>query len=266
MDTLTKNAASILNLLFENKKKFLTAKEILDATHLSVKHINTAVNYLTGCGAIETDFGNQLSEFKFNTIREGDYSEAYHEHFKKLGNRRDIIIKMSSNNRGNNLETKQNSKMIIDSFNEKNVWVAIGKEYNINKIKFGRRINFVKEKFKREVIFRDVGQAFYLAKNGFNKPAVILSGGVMEELLRLYLDSHNIKSDKETFEKYIDACIENKLLESSVSKLSESIRYFRNIVHLEREKSPKQTISKSTALGAVSAIFSLLNAFKPHFS
>jgi benzoyl-CoA reductase/2-hydroxyglutaryl-CoA dehydratase subunit BcrC/BadD/HgdB len=156
----------------------------------------------------------------------------------------------------------EGKKTMSDLYNEKSIWELIETEYNINKKQFGKRINFVKEKFKHNIIFRDVGQAFYLAKNGFNKPAVILSGGIIEELLRFYLESHKIKSKGETFEKYLDACVENKLLKSAISKLSDSFRHFRNLVHLQREKSKKDTLSKSTAIGAVATIFTLINDFE----
>jgi hypothetical protein len=62
-------------------------------------------------------------------------------------------------------------------------WKDIEKEYDISKRAFGKKINFVKEDFKRKIIFRDIEQAYFLASNGFCKPAVILAGGVIEELL-----------------------------------------------------------------------------------
>jgi len=150
------------------------------------------------------------------------------------------------------------------TYDLRSIWELIEAEYGINKRQFGKKINFVDEKFRREIIFRDVAQAFYLAKNGLNKPAVILSGGIVEELLRLYLKSHNIKPDKESFEKYVEACVDNKLLTSAISKLSDSVRHFRNLVHLQREKSKKDSLSKSSALGAVSTIFTLINDFEPY--
>ena len=64
-------------------------------------------------------------------------------------------------------------------------WDDIETEYHISKRSFGKKINFVKDEFKRKIIFRDIEQAHFLASNGYYKPAVILAGGVTEELLRL---------------------------------------------------------------------------------
>lgn len=65
---------------------------------------------------------------------------------------------------------------------------AIKNEYGVTKNSFGRKINFVSDSHKREIIFRDVEHSFVLASSGFSEVAVILAGGVIEELLRLYLD------------------------------------------------------------------------------
>jgi len=71
-------------------------------------------------------------------------------------------------------------------------WEAIRVEYGISKKDFGKKINFVSDSFKREIIFRDIEHAFVLASQVFSKPALILAGGVIEELLRLYLEHNNI--------------------------------------------------------------------------
>ncbi|MCF6270948.1 MAG: hypothetical protein L3J41_14625 [Melioribacteraceae bacterium] len=254
MDILDKNSKLILSLLMEEESKTLTGDEIKKITNLSTKHINSAVTYLTGCGAIDSNFDNpyreyvDYGEYKFGMIREGDYGEAYYEHFKKEANQEPIGINLKPNN--------------TNEYNSKSVWKLIEVEYNVSKQIFGKKINFVEDKFKREIIFRDVGQAFYLAKNGFYKPSIILSGGVAEELLRLYLKAHNIKPERNTFDKYLKSCTDNKLLKSAIHKLSDSLREFRNIVHLEKEESKKQSLSKSSALGAVAAIFTLINDFE----
>lgn len=140
-------------------------------------------------------------------------------------------------------------------------WEAIEKEYDMTKNKFGRKINFVSDNFRRTIIFRDVEQSFTLSSLGFSKPAVILAGGVIEELLRLYLDHKNIKPNSTNFDDYIAACIEHKLLKPGVINLSNSVRHFRNLVHLSVEKSQQLTISKATAKGAVSSIFTIANDF-----
>jgi hypothetical protein len=140
-------------------------------------------------------------------------------------------------------------------------WKAISKQFGVTKMAFGKRINFVKDPFKKEIIFRDIEDASNLASSGFSKPAVILAGGVIEELLRLYLDHKGIKPTNNNFNIYIQTCTQNDLLKNSVSHLSDSVRQFRNLVHLSAEKNAKYTISKATAIGAVSSIFTIANDF-----
>jgi len=140
-------------------------------------------------------------------------------------------------------------------------WKAIESEFGINKKSFGIRIKFVTNPFKRIIIFRDVEQAFVLASLGFSKPAVILAGSVIEELLRLYLECKNISPISDNFDGYIRTCEQHGLLKDSVSRLSHSVRQFRNLVHLSVEENKKHTLSKATAIGAVSSIFTIANDF-----
>lgn len=151
-------------------------------------------------------------------------------------------------------------KMTVSS--SKDNWEAIKSEYGISKRDFGKKINFVSDSFKRKIIFRDVEHAFVLASEGFAKPAVILAGGVIEELLRLYLEHKKIQPKCDKFFAYIEACENNKLLKRGVSRLTDSIRDFRNLVHLDNEKTKRHTISKSTAKGAVASIFTIANDFQ----
>ena len=140
-------------------------------------------------------------------------------------------------------------------------WDKIKNDYGISKYAFSRKINFVKDPFKKKIIFRDIGQAYLLAEKDFSKPAIILAGGVIEELLRLYLKFKNIKPSKNKFDEYIRSCENNGLFKKGISKLSDSLRHFRNIVHLENEESRRYTISKATAKGAISSIFTISNDF-----
>ncbi|GAG62844.1 unnamed protein product, partial [marine sediment metagenome] len=126
---------------------------------------------------------------------------------------------------------------------------------------FGRKIYFVKGKFEREIIFRDTLNAYMLAEKGFSKSAVILAGSIIEELLRLYLECRNINPSKNNFNEYIKLCESKGILKKGISKLSDSVRHFRNIVHLKNEISPKYTISKAAAKNAVSSIFIISNDF-----
>ena len=140
-------------------------------------------------------------------------------------------------------------------------WTSIESEYDVTKTSFGKKINFVKNPLKRIIIFRDVEQAFVLASSGFSKPAVILAGSVIEELLRLYLEHKQIQPNKNDFDGYIQTCEQYRLLKGSISRLSHSVRQFRNLVHLSAEKTKKDTISKATAKVAVSSIFTIVNDF-----
>jgi len=140
-------------------------------------------------------------------------------------------------------------------------WANINSDYDVSKLSFGRKIDFIKDSFKREIIFRDALNAYSLAENGFNKSAVILAGSIIEELLRLYLDYKNIHPSKNNFGEYIKLCESKGILKKGISQLSDSVRHFRNIVHLEKEISPKYTISKATAKNAVSSIFIISNDF-----
>ncbi len=160
-------------------------------------------------------------------------------------------------------EEEKNSKGVtIMSRIKSDIWLSIDQEYDITKRAFGKKISFVKDVFKREIIFRDVEQAFFLARaRGFSKPAVILAGGVIEELLRLYLESKAIRPVKDDFDGYIKTCENEKLLKSAIHKLSDSLRQFRNLVHLGKESSSRYTISMATAKGAIASIFTIVNDF-----
>ncbi|OGO06105.1 MAG: hypothetical protein A2Z76_00535 [Chloroflexi bacterium RBG_13_56_8b] len=158
-------------------------------------------------------------------------------------------------------ETKGGSE-IPEAISAKANWKAIESEFGITKVGLGRRINFIIDPFKRTIIFRDVEQAFILASSGFAKPAVILAGGVIEELLRLYLKQKGISPQKplrDDFNGYVKTCEDKGLLKAGISRLSDSARHFRNLVHLSEEKTKRNTISKATAKGTVAAIFTIAN-------
>ena len=167
--------------------------------------------------------------------------------------------------RGIKSKAEQNKEGIYSkmgsTLSSKKIWEEIERDYGISKRAFGMKFNFIPDPFKRNIIFRDVEHAYILANNGFSKPAVILAGGVIEELLRLYLKQKGIKPAKNNFDSYIQACENNGLLKSGINRLSDSVRYFRNIVHLEKEKSSQTTIKKVTAKGAVTSIFTIANDF-----
>lgn len=145
------------------------------------------------------------------------------------------------------IKTKIKSPNVFD---EKIVWEEFKVEFDYSKNKFGKKINFVKDPFKRKIIFRDIAQAYYLTQMGCYKPSVILAGGVIEELLKIFLEKNEVEPGNNTFNEYIKCCEQHNLLKSGISKLSDSVRQFRNLVHVNNEKTSKYTLSKVTAIGA----------------
>jgi len=139
------------------------------------------------------------------------------------------------------------------------IWELIDNDYDITKRSLGKKINFVTDQFKRKVIFRDIEHAYILAYQGYSKPSIILAGSVIEELLRLYLKHKKVPPEGRNFNSYIKACEENGLLKTGISRLSDSVRHFRNMVHLQKENTPESTITKVTAKGAVTSIFTIAN-------
>jgi len=165
-----------------------------------------------------------------------------------------------------NIQEKEISNEVVLTEQERQLpsldaWNRIKNEFGISKHSFGRKIYFIKDEFKRKIIFRDVSNTYLLVEKGFNKSAVILAGSIIEELLRLYLGSKNIHPSKNKFNEYINLCESKGILKKGISQLSDSVRYFRNIVHLENEKSPKYSISKASAKNAFSSVFIIANDF-----
>lgn len=138
-------------------------------------------------------------------------------------------------------------------------WTLIKTEFKIDKTTLSKRLNkFIKDDFKRGIILRDIGTAYSLLNLGFFKESVIISGGVIEEILRLFLLEKQIQSGK-TFNEFIKTCENNNLLKSGISRLSDFLREFRNLVHLEKENVKQDTVSISVAKSAVSSIFTIID-------
>ncbi len=148
----------------------------------------------------------------------------------------------------------------IQDINE--IWKDIYKEYGIKKPIFAKRIGFIKDSKIRELIYRDVAHAFTLSKNGLAKPAVVLAGSVIEELLRQYLISRNLTPKRNDFNGFIECCKEHKLLRDGISNLGDSVRQFRNYVHLAKEVNEKYKLDFAESNTAVSSIFVLVKNIK----
>ena len=149
--------------------------------------------------------------------------------------------------------------LISDKIME-NSWEMISKDYGVSKRQFGKCINFISDKYKRSIIFRDVEQAYHLTQIKYWKPAVILSGSTIEELLRLYLQDQKIKPKRQTFDSYIRACEDSNSLGAAVRTLTDSVRHFRNLVHTHKEVDRSASVTPAIAKGAVASIFTVANA------
>jgi len=217
---------------------------------------------LTIRGVVERVFGKDSYQYKILEVpyrihgsSEMLKNKSYVENLRK---RRTAILSIIQTWEALGSEAETNSSPEPqEAYAEETTWESIDKEFGVTKKGFGKRINFVKDPFKRKILFRDVEHAYYLASSGFSKPAVILAGGVLEELLRFYLKAKNIKPVKDTLNGYIQTCGQEDLFKSGVSHLSDSVRHFRNLVHLAKEETKRNTISKSTAKGAVASIFTI---------
>ncbi len=140
------------------------------------------------------------------------------------------------------------------------VWKQIAEEYGIDQKVFGKKIKFV-DKNTKKIIFRDIEDAYVLSKKGFSKPSIILAGGVIEELLRIYLFKKGHEFKKNNFSEYVNLCETNNYLRIGARRLTDSSRDFRNLVHLESEIKTKTTPSQPMASNVVSAIFTIVNDF-----
>lgn len=87
---------------------------------------------------------------------------------------------------------------------------------------------------------------------------MIISGSIIEEILRIYIDKLGEKPSRKTFNSYIDKCKELDLFKRGISELSNFVREFRNYVHLAKIDSIRGITKKSVAMGAVSAIFTII--------
>lgn len=147
---------------------------------------------------------------------------------------------------------------IEDKSSPNSVWKHIKSEYGLNQRAIAMKINFIKDSFRRSIILRDIRDAVFALDNGMTKIAVVLSGGVIEEILRCKLETKNIKPVREDLYNYIETCLKNNIIKQSTANLLHAIRDFRNLVHLKNEKSRKDTMSGNEASTTINSIFTLL--------
>lgn len=230
------------------------------------KYLNRFANFID---AIDRHYSRMGLKFDKERYRLDLPSSKYEAMVKTLVRRNnekiktelEILLHAADTVKNNIVSKSKDRKMISNVLPTSNIWKVIETDYDISKRVFGKKISFVADKFKRKIIFRDIEQAYMLAQYGCSKPAVILAGSVIEELLRLYLVHKGTKPKRKTFDSYIKACEDNDLLKTGINKLSDSVRHFRNIVHLQKEATSKTSITKVTAKGAVTSIFTIANDF-----
>ncbi len=245
----------------------VTAKDLSSFIDITEKEAEIALRYIYelgdffgGGGLTDKYYGMKIAQFRHD-------NSAYDKflRFKSLEQEmeRSFISRISYGVRKKKNKTSSSQTPDIFSIQQpaQDTWNDIYDNYDVTKRTFGKKINFVTDKYKRKIIFRDVEHAFLLASKGFSKPALILAGGVIEELLRLYLEHKNIKPGKKQFFAYIKTCEDNDLLKRGVSRLTDSIRDFRNLVHLDNEAVKKHAVSKATAQTAIASIFTIVNDF-----
>lgn len=163
----------------------------------------------------------------------------------------------------NNNKQKQNrspflGRLIENKGDSSTAWKYIKSNYGLNQRTIALKINFIKDSFKRSVILRDIKDAVFALENNMPKIAVVLSGGVIEEILRCRLESKSIRPEKENFCDYIHTCYKNNIIKKNTASILDAIRDFRNLVHLRNEKSKKDAISRNEASTAINSIFTLI--------
>lgn len=247
----------------------IKASEIAILAGITERDAEIALRFLFDLGDF---FGSTMGSKMHYGTKEASFRQddsAYNEflRFESLEQKMEqfFIRRAPSSNIKNKglVETQflQNSGIFRKQQSGQDTWDDIHNDFGISKRTLAKKMKFVTDKYKRKIIFRDIEHAYILAKNGFSKPATILAGSVIEELLRLYLKSKNVKPARNTFEEYIKISEQKGLLKSGIPPLSNSVRHFRNIVHLSGEKTKKDMILKATAKGAVASIFTIANGF-----
>ncbi len=155
------------------------------------------------------------------------------------------------------------SKMLNNKLTDNyNAWELIEEKYKTNKRTFGKKINFIRDKETRKIIFRDTEHAVMLLQNGFDKEAVIIAGTVIEEILRQLLLNKGITPKQNKFDEYVKSCEANKLIGQTDIRLSDISRQFRNAIHIENEVKNKLKINKPHAQNVVASLFIIVQGLK----
>ncbi len=244
----------------DNKLDSIDSKTVSSLINISENDVKIIFTFLFNLGFCTGGSGSPT----FNTITFGNESTSY-DKFLNFINIEETLEDYFNDFRPSSSSTSLPliSSTVINNNApiKEDIWKQIFDEYGITKRSFGKKINFVKDKRKRNIIFRDVEDAYKLVKSGFAKPAIILAGGIIEELLHSFILFKGITPPTDKFFSYVETCEKNNLLNIGANRLSDSARYFRNLVHIEREFTSNTSPSLSMASNVVSAIFIIVNEF-----
>jgi hypothetical protein len=217
---VSKTIEAIKDLILKNHEiKEVTAKEISDLVGISEREAEISLMLIFDfhffgsasgsgdhCGHRESAFRNDDTAYD-EFLRFTNLEQKMEEFFVGPSVSQNIPKSLLSKE-----ETIATSETTWKQPSNREIWSDIYKDFEVKKLTFAKNINFVSDSYKRKAIFRDIEQAYILAKMGFSKPAVILAGSVIEELLRLYLKFKNIKTISNTFDGYIKTCEQHSLL------------------------------------------------------
>lgn len=139
-------------------------------------------------------------------------------------------------------------------------WIKIKEEYGLTKVHVSRILNnFITDNYKRHSILRDIGNSYALESLGFYKASVIFAGGVLEEIIRLLLESKKLNVSNPSFSNYLKVCEEKGLFKRGINRLNDFVREYRNSVHLARERNKTDSINQANAKNALASLFSVIN-------
>ncbi len=118
-----------------------------------------------------------------------------------------------------------------EAWNKDKEWSELTKR----EIGIGKRgiLKWVKDKKLQKIIRRDYAAAQICEENEIFKPAIILYAGVIEALLKYKID----KKGTEDFVKLIEKALQLKLIKSEQANHMNTVRDFRNYVHIYKEVS-----------------------------
>lgn len=262
--SISDQVINIIKSSIENNPsiKEISSKEIAESGMVSEKNVQIVLAFLNDMGFLS---GGTLAQERIGFRIANFYPEHYgYDKFIYYKNLDEEIEKYFNAKTSASFGTISSISSSKDDNNvtglNKNIWDEIKADYGVSKQLLGKKLKFITPRNKKEIIFRDIGHAYYFSKNSFPKPAIILAGGIIEEILKSFLEFNDIDAVHKSFNQIIALCESKELIDIANIRLSDSIRYFRNLVHIDKEYNSSLIISNSMAVGAVSSIFTIVNS------